>query len=76
MHNNVTLTDGPFVKPCALSTGCTFSNQLIWIKPWSLFSTLNYYNNLRETFSTTLKLFNDGFYAEICKRMNKYKNST
>ena len=70
------MTDGPCVKRCALSVCCTFSNHFIWIKPCSLFGAFTYYNNLRETFSTTLKLFNNGFCAYICKRMKKYKSAT
>ena len=54
-----------------------FSNHFIWITPWLLFSALIIITlRTKEAYWRTLRLFNNGFFAFVCKRMKKYKTAT
>ena len=56
---SVNVTDAPCVQRCALSMCCTFSNHFFELNLG--LHSLHLRNNTKETFSSTLKLFNNAF---------------
>ena len=58
---------------------CTFNVALFLITSFyfnlGLYSAHLLYDNTKETFKHTFKLFNSAFCAYICKRVKKYKQS-